>query len=172
MNSLKVINSNIDTKDFRLEADSIRDDYSNALTMIKRHSDNITRSGEGVIAYDNLTADGVTFKNHSSNDQAGAIFIGPGMSYDRSYFKNSITNCTFEGNKADHVGGAIRLFHIDDRNVIKNCKFTDNFANNRVSNILVQYGHGLGDKLAKEWGNTSNAMKYNNNANGVSIVYK
>ena len=49
MNSLKVINSNIDTKDFRLEADSIRDDYSNALTMIKRHSDNITRSGEGVI---------------------------------------------------------------------------------------------------------------------------
>ena len=43
MNSLKVINSNIDTKDFRLEADSIRDDYSNALTMIKRHSDNIGR---------------------------------------------------------------------------------------------------------------------------------
>jgi predicted outer membrane repeat protein len=116
--------------------------------MIKRHSDNITRSGEG------------------------AIFIGPGLSYDCSYFKNSITNCTFEGNKADHVGGAIRLFHIDDRNVIKNCKFTDNFANNRVSNILVQYGHGLGDKLAKEWGNTSNAMKYNHNANGVSVVNK
>ena len=137
-----------------------------------RTPEDLKKGAGGAIACDNLTADGVTFKNNSSNDQAGAIFIGPGMSYDRSYFKNSITNCTFEGNKADHVGGAIRLFHIDDRNVIKNCKFTDNFANNRVSNILVQYGHGLGDKLAKEWGNTSNAMKYNNNANGVSVVNK
>ena len=137
-----------------------------------RTPEDLKKGAGGAIACDNLTADGVTFKNNSSNDQAGAIFIGPGMSYDRSYFKNSITNCTFEGNKADHVGGAIRLFHIDDRNVIKNCKFTDNFANNRISNILVQYGHGLGDKLSKEWGNTSNAMKYNNNANGVSVVYK
>lgn len=134
--------------------------------------DDLKKGAGGAIACANLNADGVTFRNNSSNDQAGAIFIVPGMSYDRSYFKNSITNCTFEGNKADHVGGAIRLFHIDDRNVIKNCKFTDNFANNRVSNILVQYGHGLGDKLAKEWGNTSNAMKYNHNANGVSVVNK
>lgn len=134
--------------------------------------DDLKKGAGGAIACANLNADGVTFKNNSSNDQAGAIFIVPGMSYDKSYFTNSITNCTFEGNKADHVGGAIRLFHIDKNNVIKNCKFTDNFANNRVSNILVQYGHGLGDKLAKEWGNTSNAMKYNHNANGVSVVNK
>ena len=49
MKSLKVINSNIDTKDFRMEADSIRDDYKNALTEIRRHSNNITMSKEGVI---------------------------------------------------------------------------------------------------------------------------
>lgn len=128
--------------------------------------DDLKKGAGGAIACANLTADGVTFRNNSSNDQAGAIFIEPGMSYDRSYFTNSITNCTFEGNKADHVGGAIRLFHIDDRNVIKNCRFTDNSG--RGENVFVEYGHGLGDKLIKDWGNTGNA-KYNN---GMYIVNK
>ena len=128
--------------------------------------DDLKKGAGGAIACANLNADGVTFRNNSSNDQAGAIFIVPGMSYDKSYFTNSITNCTFEGNKADHVGGAIRLFHIDNNNVIKNCKFTDNSS--RGQNVFVEYGHGLGEKLIKDWGNTSNS-KYNN---GMYIVNK
>ena len=118
--------------------------------------DDLKKGAGGAISCNNLTADGVTFKNNSSNDQAGAIFIGPGMRYDLPLFKNSITNCTFEGNKAEHVGGAIRLFHIDSNNVIKNCKFTNNSG--RGANVFVQYGHGLGDKLTKEWGNTGEGM--------------
>ena len=118
--------------------------------------DDLKKGAGGAISCNNLIADGVTFKNNSSNDQAGAIFIGPGMRYDLPLFKNSITNCTFEGNKAEHVGGAIRLFHIDSNNVIKNCKFTNNSG--RGANVFVQYGHGLGDKLTKEWGNTGEGM--------------
>ena len=118
--------------------------------------DDLKKGAGGAIACANLNADGVTFRNNSSNDQAGAIFIGPGMRYDLPLFKNSITNCTFEGNKAEHVGGAIRLFHIDSNNVIKNCKFTNNSG--RGANVFVQYGHGLGDKLTKEWGNTGEGM--------------
>ena len=118
--------------------------------------DDLKKGAGGAISCNNLIADGVTFKNNSSNDQAGAIFIGPGMRYDLPLFKNSITNCTFEGNKAEHVGGAIRLFHIDSNNVIKNCKFTNNSG--RGANVFVQYGHGLGDKLTKEWGNTGKGM--------------
>ena len=129
-------------------------------------ADDLKKGAGGAIACANLNADGVTFRNNSSNDQAGAIFIVPGMSYDKSYFTNSITNCTFEGNKADHVGGAIRLFHIDNNNVIKNCKFTDNSSRGR--NVFVEYGHGLGEKLIKDWGNTSNS-NYNN---GMYIVNK
>ena len=118
--------------------------------------DDLKKGAGGAISCNNLIADGVTFKNNSSNDQAGAIFIGPGMRYDLPLFKNSITNCTFEGNKAEHVGGAIRLFHIDSNNVIKNCKFANNSG--RGANVFVQYGHGLGDKLTKEWGNTGEGM--------------
>ena len=128
--------------------------------------DDLKKGAGGAIACANLNADGVTFRNNSSNDQAGAIFIVPGMSYDKSYFTNSITNCTFEGNKADHVGGAIRLFHIDKNNVIKNCKFTDNSSRGR--NVFVEYGHGLGEKLIKDWGNTSNSTCNN----GMYIVNK
>ena len=57
-------------------------------------------------------------------------------------------------------------FHIDNNNVIKNCKFTDNSS--RGQNVFVEYGHGLGEKLIKDWGNTSNS-KYNN---GMYIVNK
>ena len=49
MKNLKVINSNIDTKDFRMEADSIRDDYKNALKKIRQHSDNISYKSDGTI---------------------------------------------------------------------------------------------------------------------------
>ena len=118
--------------------------------------DDLKKGAGGAISCNNLIADGVTFKNNTSNDQAGAIFLAPGMTYEQSYFKSSITNCTFEGNKADHVGGAIRTFHIDNNNVIKNCKFTNNSG--RGKNVFVQYGHGLGDKLTNEWGNTGEGM--------------
>ena len=118
--------------------------------------DDLKKGAGGAIYCNNLIADGVTFKNNSSNDQAGAIFLAPGISYDRSDFRNSITNCTFEGNKADHVGGAIRTFHIDNNNVIKNCTFANNSG--RGANVFVQYGHGMGDKLTKDWNNTGNGM--------------
>ena len=54
--------------------------------------DDLKKGAGGAISCNNLIADGVTFKNNSSNDQAGAIFIGPGMRYDLPLFKNSITN--------------------------------------------------------------------------------
>ena len=49
MKNLKVINSNIDTKDFRMEADSTHDDYKNAPTKIRQHSDNISYKSDGTI---------------------------------------------------------------------------------------------------------------------------
>ena len=129
-------------------------------------NDELKKGAGGAIYCSNLIADGVTFKNNSSNDQAGAIFLAPGMTYENSYFKSSITNCTFEGNKADHVGGAIRTFHIDSNNVIQNCKFSGNSG--RGSNVFVQRAHGIGDKLIKDWGNTFNS----GSRNGVYIEIK
>lgn len=49
MKQFQAINSNIDSKDFRMEADSIRDDYQAAIKKIKQYSNNITATGEGVI---------------------------------------------------------------------------------------------------------------------------
>ncbi len=49
MKNLKLINSNIDTKDFRKEADSIKDDYTAVLRKIKEFSGNINTPGEGKI---------------------------------------------------------------------------------------------------------------------------
>lgn len=116
----------------------------------------------GAIAGPNLKINNATFKKNSTNDQAGAIF---------SYGQNenwmtdtAITNCTFEGNTAKHVGGAIRMFHLGDKCYVKNCRFTDNSS--KGENVFVEYGHGLADKLIKEWGNTSNS-KY---SNGMYIV--
>ena len=59
MKQLKFINSNIDSKDFRQEADSISDDYQAAIKKIKQYSGNITTPGEGLI--DNTTYR--TYKN-------------------------------------------------------------------------------------------------------------
>lgn len=129
-------------------------------------NEDLKKGWGGAVWGENLTVEGATFKNNYSNDQAGAIFVSSGMENCRTSFKTSISNCTFEGNKADHVGGAIRVFHIGDRNFIKNCKFTDNSS--RGQNVFVEYGHGLGEKLIKDWGNTSNS-KYNN---GMYIVNK
>ena len=53
MKNLKLINSNIDSKDFRLEADSISDDCQAAVRKIRQFDANITVPGEGVI--DNTT---------------------------------------------------------------------------------------------------------------------
>ena len=53
MKNLKLINSNIDSKDFRLEADSISDDCQAAVRKIRQFDANITTPGEGVI--DNTT---------------------------------------------------------------------------------------------------------------------
>ena len=128
-------------------------------------NEDLKKGAGGAVWAENLTVDGTTFKNNYSNDQAAAIFLNPGMEHRYTDFKTSITNCTFEGNKADHVGGAIRLFHIGDRNVIKNCKFTGNSS--RGSDVFVQYGHGIGDKFFKDWGNTTDA-----NNNSTVVVYK
>lgn len=46
---LKLINSNIDSKDFRMEADSIVDDYQGAFRKINQYSKNITTPGDGEI---------------------------------------------------------------------------------------------------------------------------
>ena len=59
MKQLKLINSNIDSKDFRQEADSISDDYQAAIKKMKQYSGNITTPGEGLI--DNTTYR--TYKN-------------------------------------------------------------------------------------------------------------
>ena len=128
-------------------------------------NEDLKKGAGGAVWAENLTVDGTTFKNNYSNDQAAAIFLNPGMEHRYTDFKTSITNCTFEGNKADHCGGAIRLFHIGDRNVIKNCKFTGNSS--RGSDVFVQYGHGIGDKFFKDWGNTTDA-----NNNSTVVVYK
>ena len=53
MTQLKAINSNIDSKDFRMEADSIKDDYRAVIKKIQQYAANITTPGEGVI--DNTT---------------------------------------------------------------------------------------------------------------------
>lgn len=53
MKNLRLINSNIDSKDFRLEADSISDDCQAAVRKIRQFDTNITTPGEGVI--DNTT---------------------------------------------------------------------------------------------------------------------
>ena len=75
------------------------------------------------------------------------------------------TNCTFEGNSARHVVGAIRLVSLTETTSVKNCKFTDN--NSRGSDVFAQYGHGIGDKFFKDWGNTTNDNKYS-----TVVVYK
>lgn len=49
MGHLKLINSNIDTKDFRMEADSIADDYKAAIRKMRQHGKNITAPGNGMI---------------------------------------------------------------------------------------------------------------------------
>lgn len=49
MTQLRAINSNIDSKDFRLEADSIKDDYQSVIRKIRQYADNITTAGEGII---------------------------------------------------------------------------------------------------------------------------
>lgn len=59
MKQFQAINSNIDSKDFRMEADSIKDDYQAAIKKIKQYSDNITATGEGVI-------DETTYKTYKS----------------------------------------------------------------------------------------------------------
>lgn len=124
----------------------------------------VYKGAGGAIAGANLYINNATFKNNSTNDQAGAIFV---YNYNESRITDaSITNCTFENNKAKNVGGAIRMFHLGDKSFVKNCKFTDNSS--RGQNVFVEYGHGLGDKLIKDWGNTSNS-KCNN---GMYIVNK
>ncbi|MDO4881953.1 MAG: hypothetical protein Q3975_01265 [Oscillospiraceae bacterium] len=125
-------------------------------------NEDLKKGWGGAVWGENLTVEGATFKNNSTNDQAGAIFVSSGMENWRTSFKTSISNCTFEGNKADHVGGAIRVFHIGDRNFIKNCKFSGNSS--RGADIFVEYGHGIGDKFFKDWGNTTDA---NNNSTVV-----
>ena len=155
MKSLKVINSNIDTKDFRMEADSISDDYKNALMKVNLTNCTIRNakqeSGLRVLPHDShITLTNCTFENNDSTYDGGAI-------YTETLNEPLIKDCTFKNNKANNgVGGAIRLFHIDSNNVIKNCKFTNNSG--RGANVFVQYGHGLGDKLTKEWGNTGEGM--------------
>lgn len=62
-------------------------------------------------------------------------------------------NCTFEGNSARHVVGAIRLVGLTETTSVKNCKFTDNKANAGGSNVFVQWSNGLAGKLFNEWGN-------------------
>ena len=63
MNQLRAINSNIDTKDFRAQADKVAADFANAFTRINEHRDNFTSDGSGKInhttykAYKEVLAD-------------------------------------------------------------------------------------------------------------------
>ena len=49
MNQLKAINSNIDSKDFRTQADIVAGDFAHALKRINEHKDNFTTDGSGKI---------------------------------------------------------------------------------------------------------------------------
>ena len=49
MNSLRSINSNIDTKDFRVQADQLASDFQNAFSRINANRDNFTSDGSGPI---------------------------------------------------------------------------------------------------------------------------
>lgn len=49
MKELQLINANIDSKDFRQEADSISDNYQQAIRKMNQYSKNITTPGEGMI---------------------------------------------------------------------------------------------------------------------------
>lgn len=101
-----------------------------------------------------------TFENNQSTYDGGAI-------YTETLNEPFIKDCTFKNNKANNgFGGAIRTFHIDNNNVIKNCQFTNNSG--RGANVFVQYAHGMGEKLTKDWGNTINSTS----GNGMGIVYK
>ena len=111
-----------------------------------------------------------TFKNNKANNGVGGAIAADAPVVSGSKLK--VIGGLFEGNVSTKMsrdpnfktiddlkkgaGGAIRLFHIDSNNVIKNCKFTNNSG--RGANVFVQYGHGLGDKLTKEWGNTGEGM--------------
>ena len=63
MNQLKAINSNIDTKDFRTQADTVAADFAHALKRIDENKANITCDGSGKInnttykAYKEILAD-------------------------------------------------------------------------------------------------------------------
>lgn len=63
MNQLKAINGNIDTKDFRVQADTVAADFAHALKRIDENKDNITCDGSDKInnttykAYKDILAD-------------------------------------------------------------------------------------------------------------------
>ena len=63
MNQLKAINSNIDTKDFRIQADTVAADFAHALKRIDENKENITCDGSDKInnttykAYKEILAD-------------------------------------------------------------------------------------------------------------------
>ena len=63
MNQLRAINSNIDTKDFRTQADTVAADFAHALKRIDENRENITCDGSGKInnttykAYKEILAD-------------------------------------------------------------------------------------------------------------------
>ena len=63
MNQLKAINGNIDTKDFRVQADTVAADFAHALKRIDENKDNITCDGSDKInnttykAYKEILAD-------------------------------------------------------------------------------------------------------------------
>lgn len=120
---------------------------------------NPNKGAGGAIASRKLYVDGATFKNNSTDDQAGAIFSN-GYANDIAQIKN----CTFEGNNAPNVGGAIRLFHINDRNFIKDCTFKDN-RSYRGCSVFVEYSHYNLNNLINKWGNQGFAG--NNSANSA-----
>ena len=84
LDMLKLINANIDSGDFRKQADSVGDDYKGVLAVIKQNEKNITTPGSGVIdkttyrTYKKITEDATcdTFELAKNFDKMESYILG------------------------------------------------------------------------------------------------
>lgn len=124
-------------------------------TFMGNSAERNSKGGGGAIAANELKLYNSTFKYNHTDDQAGAVYGISGYHYTQI-----IDGCTFEGNLAKNVGGAVRYDYLDGNNrVIRNSIFTNNRAD-RGPAILVQSLNGHSKDLADNWSNYGS----NNNA--------
>jgi predicted outer membrane repeat protein len=92
---------------------------------------NLSKGAGGAIYAEHLTCIDSRFYDNKTNDQAGAIMLRQ-VDLNRNIFKNrvEISGCTFSGNYAPNVGGAIRIWAAGTRadQFIKNNTFSGNYS--------------------------------------------